>query len=177
MKINATLVGAIALVAIAGAAGWKAGADRQQKIDNEKCDQRIQEVRAASVKALNDLYQINLNLTAERDQAKAEVDKVNQTTAAQYTALAAMLADDRVKREEASTRVEAAAKEAARNARTAGERATAARDLITQIQDRCAGAPIPDDLIRMLDGITNPGSAPSPVVAVGVSGADRPGRP
>lgn len=140
---------------IAGVAAF-AGSQYQKGIDHRACDVKIQAVRQASVDALNKLYQINLTLTAERDQAKSEVDKVNATTAAQFNALQVMLADDRVKREEASTRVEAAAKEAARNARTAGERATAARDLITQSTDRCAVAPMPDDIVRMLDAIGSP---------------------
>jgi len=171
MNINGTLIGGLA---IAGVAAF-AGSQIQKRIDNATCDRRIQEVRAASVKALNELYQTNLNLTAERDQAKSEVDKVNATTAAQFVALQTMLADDRVKREEASTRVEAAAKEAARNARTAGERATAARDLITQVTDRCAGAPIPDDIVRMLDAIAEP-SRPG-MVAGGMPPASSAARP
>lgn len=171
MNISGTLIGGLA---IAGVAAF-AGSQVQKRIDNHACDVRIQEVRAGAVKALNDLSQINLNLTAERDQAKAEVDKVNETTAASFRALQAMLADDRIKREEASTRVEAAAKEAARNARTAGERATAARDLITQVTDRCAGAAIPDDIVRMLDAISEPGRPG--LVAGGMPSASSASRP
>ena len=73
MNISGTLIGGLA---IAGVAAF-AGSQVQKRIDNHACDVRIQEVRAGAVKALNDLSQINLNLTAERDQAKAEVDKVN----------------------------------------------------------------------------------------------------
>lgn len=141
-------------IALALGAGF-AGSQIQKRIDAGECAKEVQKVRQAGVDALNLLNIEAETRGRERDQARAEVEKVNATTAAQYTALAAMLADDRLKREEASTRVEAAAKEAARNAKTAGERATAARDLISQSPDRCASAVIPDDIVRMLDGISD----------------------
>lgn len=152
MNLQGTLIGGLALAAIAG---W-GGAQVQKGFDHAECDRKIQDVRKASIKAINDQLQINLVLRAERDQAKAEVDKVNATTMAQFKALEEMLADDRVKREEASARIEVAAKEAAKNARTASERAQAARDAGSQ--DRCAIADIPDDILRMLDGIGDPGT-------------------
>lgn len=147
-----TIIGALALAGVAAFAGSQV----QRQIDHADCDRKLQELRAASVKALNEQVQINLTATAERDQAKAEVDKVNATTAAQFTALQAMLADDKVKREEASLRIEAAAKEASRNAKTAGERAQAVREIVDKVSDRCAASDIPDDLRRMLDGILEP---------------------
>lgn len=148
--MNQELIMGAAVLAIA--AGL-AGSQIQKRIDAGECAKEVHKVRQAGVDALNLLNIEAETRGRERDQARREVEKVNATTAAQYNALAAMLADDRVKREEASTRVEAAAKEAARNARTATERATAARDLISQSPDRCASAAIPDDLVRMLDGI------------------------
>ncbi len=163
-------------VAIAAAAAF-AGSQYQKGIDHAACDVKIQAVRQGAIDALNLQGQELLTAIAERDQAKAEVDKVNATTAAQYTALQAMLADDQVKREEASLRVEAAAKEAARNAKTAGERATAARDIMAKITDQCAASGIPADLERMLDGILRPGTSSAAMVSGSMPGPGGQGRP
>lgn len=157
-----TIIGAVALAAVAAFAGSQV----QRHFDNIACAGKLEAMRKASVKAINDQVQLNLITSAERDQAKAEVDKVNATTAAQLTALQAMLADDKVKREEASLRIEAAAREASRNAKTAGERAQAIRDIVDKVADRCASSDIPDDLRRMLDGILAPGT-PGPQMVNG----------
>lgn len=168
-----TIIAGVALALFAGFAGSQV----QKQFDESSCAKKVEALRVASVKALNDVVQEKLTLTAERDQAKSEVDKVNATTAAQLTALQAMLADDKVKREEASLRIEAAAKEASRNARTSAERAQAARDLMDKIADRCAGSGLPDDVRRLLDGILDPGAAGAPVVASSMPSAQSRDRP
>lgn len=160
MTIQGTIIGGLA---IAGVAAF--GASQIQKhFDEAACETRLKKVHDASVAVINTKLQEILTLTAERDQAKAEVDKVNATTAAQFAALQTMLADDKVKREEASLRIEAAAREASRNAKTAGDRAQAVRDIVDKVADRCAGADIPDDLKRMLDGILEPGTSSAGLV-------------
>lgn len=161
IPIQALAIGGIAL---AGFSAW-GGAQVQKGWDHADCDRKIQAVRHASEKLIAQGLQEIATTTAERDQAKAEVDKVNASTMAQLTALQTMLADDKVKREEASLRIEAAAKEASRNARTSAERAQAARDLMDKIADRCAGAPMPPDVKRLLDGILDPSGPGAPVVA------------
>lgn len=173
MNITGLILGGVAL---AGASGF-VGAQFQKGLSAAECEQRVGKVRQGAIDALNAQGQALLTVTAERDQARSEVDKVNATTAAQFTELQAMLASDQVKREEASQRVEAAAKEAARNARTAGERATAARDSMARITDQCAGAGIPPDIERMLDGILRPGATSASMVGGQLPGAGGPDRP
>lgn len=146
------LVGGLAIAALAAFGG----SHLQKGIDERACERKVEKLRTASIAALNVVLQDKLTAEAERDQALGEVRKVNATTAAQFLALQTMLQDDQVKREEASIRVEAAAKEAARNAKTAGDRAQAARDLMVKIQDQCAGTDVPAELLRMLDGIADP---------------------
>lgn len=155
MNIQGTLIGGLA---IAGLSAF-AASQVQRHFDQAACEGSMKKIREASVVVINAKLQEILTLTAERDQAKAEVDKVNATTAAQFAALQTMLADDKVKREEASLRIEAAAREASKNAKTAGDRAQAIREIVDKVADRCAGADIPDDLKRMLDGILEPGTA------------------
>jgi len=161
IPLQAMVIGGIAL---AGFSAWS-GAQVQKGWDHADCDRKIQAVRNASEKLIAAGLQEIATTAAERDQAKAEVDKVNATSVAQFEALRLMLADDKVKREEASLRIEAAAKEASRNARTSAERAQAARDLMDKIADRCAGAPMPDDVKRLLDGILDPGAKGAAMVA------------
>lgn len=97
-------------------------------------------------------------LLAERDQARAEVDKVNFAIAAQVKELAALMSADQTARQEAVTRMEAAANEAAREAKLAGQRALAAREVIKNVADQCARAGVPDDVVRVLRDITGPAS-------------------
>lgn len=160
INLTGIILGGLALVGTTGILATQ----YQKGVDAIECEKKLGKVRQGAIDALNLQGQTLLNVTAERDQARAEVDKVNTTTAAQYAELQTMLMNDQVKRDEASLRVEAAAKEAARNARTAGERATAARDIMQKITDQCAGAGIPPDIERMLDGILRPGSQSATVV-------------
>lgn len=99
-------------------------------------------------------------LQVEVRQAQAEVQKVNETTARQLSELQALLTDDQVKREEASARVEKIAAEAAREARQAGQRALAAREVIQNVADQCARAGVPPDVLRVLNDILDGTDAP-----------------
>lgn len=167
---------ALAGLAVALTSGF-AASQFQRGIDRAECAKEVALVRKGAIDALNLQGQELLTVTAERDQAKAEVDKINATTAAQFLALQTMLEDDKVRRDEASARVEAAAREASRNAKTAGDRATALRDVMDKITDQCAGASIPPDVERMLDGILRPGSASAPMVSSAMPGATGQVRP
>jgi multidrug efflux pump subunit AcrA (membrane-fusion protein) len=97
-------------------------------------------------------------LLAERDQARAEVDKVNFAIAAQVKELAALMSADQTARQEAAARMEAAANLAAKEAKLAGQRALAAREVIKNVADQCARAGVPDDVVRVLRDITGPAS-------------------
>lgn len=93
-------------------------------------------------------------LLAERDQARAEVDKVNVAIAAQVADLAKLMSADQVERTAAATRMEKAATLAAVEARRAGERALAAREVIQNVADQCARAGVPADVVRVLRDLT-----------------------
>lgn len=151
-NLQGMLLGGVALAAISGFAASQV----QRGWDQNDCSKKIEAVKKASAKLIDAKLQEILTVEAERDQARAEVAKVNASTAQQLADIQKLLADDQVKREEASARVEAAAKEAARNAKAAGDRAQAARDLMATITDKCAGAGVPDDVLRMLNGILDP---------------------
>lgn len=97
-------------------------------------------------------------LLAERDQARAEVDKVNFAIAAQVKELAALMDADKNARAQAAARMEAAAIEAAKEAKLAGQRALAAREVIKNVADQCARAGVPDDVVRVLRDISGPAS-------------------
>lgn len=95
-------------------------------------------------------------LLAERDQARAEVDKTNAAIAAQVKELAALMSADSAERQAAAVRMEAAAVDAAKQAKLAGQRALAAREVIQNVADQCARAGVPDDVVRVLRDITGP---------------------
>lgn len=99
---------------------------------------------------------VAIRLLAERDQARAEVDKVNASIAMQVKELALLMSADSVERAAAAVRMEAAATTAAREARLAGQRALAAREVIQNVADQCARAGVPDDALRVLRNITGP---------------------
>lgn len=93
---------------------------------------------------------VGSRLLAERDQARAEVDKTNAAIAAQVKELAALMSADSVERQAAAVRMEAAAVDAAKQAKLAGQRALAAREVIQNVADQCARAGVPDDVVRVL---------------------------
>lgn len=145
------LAGGLAAVVGLGV-GLKIGADGEAR----KCDAKVQAVKTAAEGIINAKLQEILTLQAEKAQAVSEVDKVNATTKRQFEELQLMLAADTVKREEASAKVEKAASQAARDAREASTRAQAAREVIQNAADKCAAAGVPDDVVRMLNGIRTP---------------------
>lgn len=147
--LNTLLITGGLAALIAGGLGLKIGADNEAR----KCDAKIEAVRKAAEGIINVKLQEILTLQAEKSQAVSEVAKVNATTRKQFEDLQAMLAADTVKREEASARVEKAATQAARDARDASTRAQAAREVIKNAADKCAAAGVPDDVVRMLNGI------------------------
>jgi hypothetical protein len=97
-----------------------------------------------------------IRTVAERDQARAEVDKVNGAIASQVAELAKLMSADKDERTAAALRMEAAATSAAKEAKLAGQRALAAREVIQNVADQCARAGVPDDVVRVLRDITGP---------------------
>lgn len=95
-------------------------------------------------------------LLSERDQARAEVDKTNAAIAAQVKELAALMSADQAERQAAAMRMEEAATNAAKEAKLAGQRALAAREVIQNVADQCARAGVPDDVVRVLRDISGP---------------------
>lgn len=93
---------------------------------------------------------VGTRLLAERDQARAEVDKVNAAIAAQVKELATLMSADQTERVAAAARMEAAAINAAKEAKLAGQRALAAREIIQNVADQCARAGVPTDVVRVL---------------------------
>jgi hypothetical protein len=89
-------------------------------------------------------------LVAERDQARGQVDKVNAAIAAQVAELAGLVAADQSERTAAAKRMESVARRAADEAKLAGERALAAREVIQNVADQCARAGVPGDVVRVL---------------------------
>lgn len=105
---------------------------------------------------LNAAKRVITRTVAERDQARAEVDKVNSAIASQVAELAKLMSADKDERTAAALRMEAAASSAAKEAKLAGQRALAAREVIQNVADQCARAGVPDDVVRVLRDITGP---------------------
>lgn len=92
-------------------------------------------------------------LMVERDQARAEVTKVNEAVAQQTAAILERLDADSTLREEAQRRVERAARQAAQEARQAAERSQQAREVIENVADECARAGVPQSVLGVLNDI------------------------
>jgi hypothetical protein len=99
---------------------------------------------------------VGVRLLAERDQARSEVDKTNAAIAAQVAELSKLMSADQVERTAAAQRMEAAANSAAKEAKLAGQRALAAREVIRNVADQCARAGVPDVVIDSLRNIAGP---------------------
>ena len=101
---------------------------------------------------------VGIRLLAERDQARSEVDKINAAIAMQVAELSKLMSADQTERTAAAQRMEAAANAAAKEAKLAGQRALAAREVIQNVADQCARAGVPDVVIDSLRNIAGPAS-------------------
>lgn len=117
----------------------------------DKGKREVSEELAATKRVAN-------RLLAERDQARSEVDKVNAAIAAQVKELAALMSADATERQAAARRMEAAANTAASEAKRAGERALAAREVIQNVADQCARGPVPPSVLDSLRDLAGPAS-------------------
>lgn len=151
-KLNGLLVTGV----LAGVAGLGLGAKFGADHESRKCEAKVAAVRKAAEEVINAKLQEILTLQAEKAQALSEVEKVNATTRKQFEELQALLTADQAKRDEAAIKVEKAATQAARDAREAATRATAAREVIQNVADKCAAAGADPEFVRMLNGILAP---------------------
>lgn len=149
------LASGLVAAVVAGGIGWQA----RGVIDSAECDKRVNEVKEAAAKLIDKKDGEMTVLRVEKAQAQAEVAKVNAETMRQLQELQTLLAADRVKRDEASARVEKAAQQAAANAKEAAAKALAAREVIQNVTDQCARAGVPNDVVRVLNDILG---APTP---------------
>lgn len=114
--------------------------------------------KASVTKELEAAKRVGARLLAERDQARAEVDKVNAAIAAQVSELAKLMSADQAERSAAALRMEQAAINAAKEAKLAGQRALAAREVIQNVADQCARGPVPGPVLDSLRNIIGPGA-------------------
>jgi aminopeptidase N len=142
-------IGGVALALASSAAGFKAGEFSKQA----EADKRVEAAIRAGGEKLDKEIADHKVTRSERDQAKAEVEKVNRALAAQVEELRTLLSADQAARVEAAARMEKAAQQAAREARAAGERAREGMEVIRRVADECARAPVPADVKRVLDDI------------------------
>lgn len=134
---------------VAGGIGMQVG----KMMERGACETRVKALEKAAATLIDKKDTEILILGAEKAQAQAEVAKVNSETLRQFNELQLLLTADQAKRDEASARVEAAARQAAANARDAATKAQAAREVIQNVADQCARAGVPDDVVRVLNDI------------------------
>lgn len=143
------LIGALVAGLAAGGLAWQI----RGGVEKAACQSRIGDVMKASAELIDRKDSEIHVLQIEVAQARAEVVKVNETTRKQYEELQALLSADQIKRDEAAARVEAAARQAAANAKDAALKSQAAREVIQNVADQCARAGVPDDVVRVLNDI------------------------
>jgi membrane protein involved in colicin uptake len=143
------LIGALVAGLAAGGMAWQV----RGGIEKAACQSRVADVMKASADLIDKKDGEIGVLQIEVAQARGEVVKVNETTRKQYEELQALLSADQVKRDEAAARVEAAARQAAVNAKDAAAKAQLAREVIQNVADQCARAGVPDDVVRVLNDI------------------------
>jgi hypothetical protein len=138
-------VGAI----VFGGIGFQAG----KVLERSACQGRVETVMRESAKLIDAKDAELATRGIEVAQARAEVSKVNAETLRQFNELQTLLTADQAKRDEAAARVEAAARQAAVNARDAAAKSQAAREVIQNVADQCARAGAPDDVVRVLNDL------------------------
>jgi hypothetical protein len=145
--------GLLVSAAIGGVVAFAVGARIGSDSARAACERQFAQVKAKAADLIQ--QQINLKVLAEseRDQARGEVQKVNDATALQVRALQKTLLSDRKAREDAALRIENAAKIAADEARQALARADLARKVVEDAVDPCALAPVPDDVRGVLNAL------------------------
>lgn len=142
--------------AVAAALAFGVGTQVGQGWERGACDKRMEKVRKAAEKVIDDkIKEVDVS-HVERDQARAEVDKVNKAEAEKAAIAEAATQADQVRREEALARTEAAATEAAKASRTLSAKLTSSLEAIRNVADECARAPLSPDSKRLLDGILSP---------------------
>ncbi len=149
-------IGGVAVAILAFAGGAKVGSTWSASEHRKE----IVKIEDAAGKLIDRQIDLTRIAEAERDQAKAEVDKVNRATAVQYAELKSLMTADQSARMDAAVRMEKAAQQAAKDARTAGERAREGLEVIKRVADVCARADVPADVKRVLDGILAGPGAP-----------------
>ena len=149
IDIKAMAIGAALGGLVLGGAGLQLG----KSMERSACDKRLEVVQRAAASLIDAKDREILVLGAEKAQAQGEVAKVNAATLAQFEEMKQLLTADQAKRDAAAVRVEAAAKQAALNARDAAAKSIEARKVIQNVADQCARAGVPDDVVRVLNDI------------------------
>lgn len=144
-----TLIGAAIAAIVAGGIGFQAG----KVLERGACQGRIETVMRESAKLIDAKDAELTTRGIEVAQARAEVAKVNAETLRQFNELQTLLTADQAKRDEAALRVEAAARQAAANAKDAAAKSQLAREVILNVADQCARAGAPDDVVRVLNDL------------------------
>jgi hypothetical protein len=103
------------------------------------------------------------DVMATADQVKALIRSHAEGDNTRFYAIAMQVAElsklmsaDQTERTAAAQRMEAAANAAAKEAKLAGQRALAAREVIQNVADQCARAGVPDVVIDSLRNIAGP---------------------
>lgn len=89
------------------------------------------------------LYKTSVRITGEREQCKSEVVKVNDEVDRQKEENRKILTDDRVATQEAITRAERAALDAAASSNKTQRQLTEAGNELRKIKDACVSAGVP----------------------------------
>lgn len=89
--------------------------------------------------------------TGERDQCRAEVEKINATNAALSKELSIQLMKDRTQREAALKRIEESTQLALASSERLEVRTQEAREIIATVQDACVRAGAPPSVVELLN--------------------------
>lgn len=153
MNLQGILIGAGLSALVSGGIVWQI----KGAIDKGACAVEIDKVSKAAAIVIDRKDAEISTLTAEKRQAQGEVDKVNAESARQVAENEALRTVDQAKRDEAAIRVERAAQQAARDARTTAERVLAALEAMkANATDKCVNADVAGDVRKLLDGILTP---------------------
>lgn len=139
--------------AIAGVVAFAVGARIGSDSARAHCERQFAQVKAKAADLIQQQINLKVLAEAERDQARGEVNKINEATAAQVKAIQRTLLSDKKSREDAAMRLENAARIAAEEARQALVRAEEARKVVEHATDPCALAPVPDDVRVVLNAL------------------------
>lgn len=143
------IIGGLAAVTLIGGGAFKVGMDRGYDRAERQFERHLERVQEEARELVD-------RCRVERDQARAEVDKVNAAVSLMREERNSIIESDRQSRQAAADEMDVVARYAARMHEESVRLVNQAREILDNAQDTCASVDVGDDLHGVLNALANP---------------------